>query len=110
MTTTEPTQAVTEESAPQNVIEESAPQPTPSKSNSNRLSLFIEKAKHFVADKKPVPTAEETPVETHVPEETTEHETDPKSKTEKRKSILGGLFRSKVSNNILPKKNPNSMF
>ncbi|KAI9282600.1 hypothetical protein BY458DRAFT_496736 [Sporodiniella umbellata] len=104
-TKAEPTESVTPVVAaaatetPTAAHEESAPKPNPSKSNTTkRLSLFL---KSFVGEKKPngpkSPVEENravVPQETALPEET-EPESDHKIKSEKRKSILGGLFRSK---------------
>lgn len=121
----EPTATVADEVAATEVAEATeatAPAPTTSKSNStNRLSLFLGKAKTFVDkkvhEKKPAvpkkdteevtvadvaepivassPVVEEpVAVEEHVAREV---ETAKVPKTEKRKSILAGIFRSKVN-------------
>lgn len=123
----EPTATVADEVAATEVAEATeatAPAPTTSKSNStNRLSLFLGKAKTFVDkkvhEKKPAlpkkdnteevtaadATAEPVVANAVVVEEpvaveepvTREVETTKVPKTEKRKSILAGIFRSKVN-------------
>jgi hypothetical protein len=117
--TEEAAPAITEEPA---TTEEAATaavaSPVPSKSNTTkRLSLFLGKAKTFVdkvSEKKPVTakketeaaaavvpeaettTATEEPVAATTEEPVSREVTADRPKNEKRKSILGNIFRSKV--------------